>query len=256
VVSMDQRSPLPLSFSLSERLGRVGFLIVLVLAGCGSVPERSPTDDSSSTWGPQILSARVAQLERIEISVPGILLVNPDHHLASYDQVMIDPILVTFAPGSQKLTSAESRRLESDLRDATSRILTNVDPSKIADEGGPCVLRMQTAFLGLKLPPFTTKSGSATRFVQSYGSVTLAHELLDSTSGVVLLRYIGRREAAGGPVVASNSLWSGLTPTLDTMLSDLRQSLLEAVPLDAATDGPLSQCGGLIYKNIASPEEE
>jgi hypothetical protein len=102
----------------------------------------------------------------------------------------------------------------------------------------------------------STKSGSSTRFVRSYGSVTLAHELIDSTTGVVILRYIGRREARGGMAVAPNSRWSGLTRTLDRMLADLQQSLVEAVPHETAAHGPLAACGGSIYKNISRGKPE
>jgi len=192
---------------------------------------------------------RVERLERVEVSVPGVLFVKPDHHLASYDHVMIDPIVVTFAEGSKGLSSADTRRLEAHLRTATAKKLSNVDPEKIVDEPGPCVLRMQTAFLGLELPQLSTKSGSSTGFVRSSRSVTLAHELTDSMTGVVILRYFGRRAARGG--MASSSRWSGLTRTLGDMLTDLQQSLVEAVPPESAQEGPLAACGGSIYRNIS-----
>ena len=147
------------------------------------------------------------------------------------------------------MRSADTRRLEAHLRNATAKKLSNVDPEKIVDAPGPCVLRMQTAFLGLELPESTTKSGSSTGFVRSYGSVTLAHELTDSMTGVVVLRYFGRRQAGGG--MASSSRWSGLTRTLGDMLADLQQSLVEAVPPDSAQEGPLAACGGSIYRSIS-----
>jgi len=175
--------------------------------------------------------------------------------MASYDQLMVDSIIVTTAQGSKKLSPAETQRLEVYLRDAAARKLVNVDPSKVVTEPGPCVLRMQTAFLDLELPPLSTATGSRTSFVSSYGSVTLVHELRDSTTGTVLLRYMGRRRARGGKAVAADSRWSGLTRTFDEMLSDLKQSLLETVPLSTATEGPLAQCHGLIYKKIEASQD-
>jgi hypothetical protein len=199
---------------------------------------------------------RVEGLERLEVDIGGILLVKPDHFMASYDRLMVDPIVVTFLRGSKKLGTAETKRLEAHLRAATARELVNVDSSKIVEEPGPCVLRMQTAFLDLELPPLTTASGSRSGYVRSFGSVTLVHEMRDSTSGTVLLRYMGRRRAGGGSPVASASVWSGLTRTFDEMLSDLQRSLVESVPLSRATTGPLAGCQGLILKQIEASQAE
>jgi hypothetical protein len=219
--------------------------LVLALAGCRSTPAPEPPDTN----------VRVDALERLETSIGGILLVKPDHHMASYDQLMVDPIIVTIARGSRKLGSAETQQLEVHLREATARELVNVDLSKIVSEPGPCVLRMQTAFLDVELPPLTIASGSRTSFVSSHGSVTLVHELRDSTTGTVLLRYMGRRRAGGGRTVAAVSRWSGLTRTFDEMLSELKQNLVETVPLSTAAEGPLAQCHGLIYQKIEASQD-
>jgi hypothetical protein len=85
--------------------------------------------------------------------------------------------------------------------------------------------------------------------------VTLVHELRYSTTGTVLLRYMGRRRAEGGAAVVSVSRWSGLTRTFDELLSDLQQTLVEAVPFSTATEGPLAQCHGLIYKKIEAGQD-
>jgi hypothetical protein len=216
--------------------------LVLALAGCRStpVPEPAPPD----------ARARVDSLERLEIPIGGILLVKHDHNMASYDQLMVDSTIVTIARGSNKLSSAETLKLEAHLREAAARELVNVDLSKVVDEPGPCVLRMQTSFLDLELPPLTTGVGSHTVFVRTHGSVTLVHELRDSMTGTVLLRYMGRRHAPGGSAVSTVSRWSGLTRTFDEMLSDLKQSLVETVPLSTAIEGPLAHCHGRIYKKI------
>lgn len=228
-----------------SRLASLAIALVLALAGCRSAPAPELPE----------VNARVEDLVRLEIAIGGILLVKPDHHMASYDQLMVDPIIVTFERGSKKLNSAETERLETHLREATARRLVNVDPSKIVTEPGPCVLRMQTAFLDVELPPLTMSSGSRSSFISSYGSVTLVHELRDSSSGTVLLRYMGRRRAGGGSAVAWTSRWGGLTRTFDEMLSDLQQSLFETVPLSTATEGTLAQCHGLIYKQIEAGQD-
>ena len=117
-------------------------------------------------------------------------------------------------------------------------------------------MRMQTAFIDVDLPALEGHSGSHTTFVGSFGSVTLVHELRDSTTGTVLLRYMGRRRAAGGQAVSLVKPWLGLKRTFDRMLSDLQTSLVETVPLSTATEGPLAQCTGLIYKTFEESGDE
>jgi hypothetical protein len=216
----------------------------LALTGCRTPPAPAPTPLSKKAH------ARVTGIERLDIPIAGVLLVKPDHYLTSYDRLMVDPIIVTFARGSMKLSLAETERLETHLREATARELVNVDPSKIVSEPGPCVLQMQTAFLEIELPTLEALSSSHSTFVSSFGSVSLVHELRDSMTGSVLLRYMGRRRARGGTVIGFSKPWSGLTRIFDEMLSDLQHNLVEAVPLSIATQGPLAACKGLIYKSI------
>ena len=229
--------------------------LVLALTGCRAPPAPTATTATTATTAatkspPLKTYARVADIERLDISIPGVLLVKPEHYLASYDQLMVDPIIVTFARGSAKLGRTDTKRLEIYLREATARELVNVDVSKIVSQPGPCVMRMQTAFLDVVLPLRDVPSDAHTTFIDSFGSVTLVHELRDSTTGTVLLRYMGRRRAPGGSAVGFVAPWSGLKRTFDRMLSDLQQSLVETVPLSTATKGPLARCNGLIYERI------
>lgn len=228
------------------RLPYAVIALVLVLVGCGSTPTAEPD--------PFTARARVEGLERLAIPTGGVLLVKPDHHMGNYDNLMVDPIIVTFARGSKQLSSAETHRLEEYLRKATASELVRVELSKIVTEPGPCVMRMQTAFLDLELPAYTTASGSRSSYVGSYGTVTLVHEIRDSSTGTILLRYMGRRRAGGGSAMAV-SRWGGLTRTLDDMLSDLRHNLFETVPYSTTTEGPLGQCQGLIYKGIEAGQD-
>jgi hypothetical protein len=222
--------------------------MVLAWAGCRSADGPAEKAREADT--------RVGTLERAEITTPGVLFVKPDHHLGSYDELMVDPVVVTFARDSGKLSSSETRRLEKWLREATARKLVFVDPSRIVTEPGPCVLRMQTAFLDIKLPPLTSTSGSRTTMFSSYGSVILVHELRDSMTGNVVLRYFGRGQAGGGVAAAGETPWSGLTQTFDDLLSALQRGLFEAVPLSRATEGPQAVCQGLIYEKIEGDREE
>lgn len=223
--------------------------VIAALAGCLAPAAPAPPTSRAQPPSPQA-HARVTGIERLDISIAGVLLVKRDHNLGSYDQLMVDPIIVTFDRDSSKLGRSETERLKAHLRRATARELVDVDASKIVTRAGPCVLRMQTAFIDLELPKIEPYAGSDTTFINSFGAVTLVHELRDSMTGTVLLRYMGRRHARGGHTVGWVAKWSGLTRTFDRMLADLQQSLLESVPLHTATEGPLAQCSGLIYKRI------
>jgi hypothetical protein len=215
--------------------------VIAALAGCLAPGPQAPSPQAH---------ARVTGIERLDISIAGVLLVKRDHNLGSYDQLMVDPIIVALSRNSSKLGRSETERLKTHLRKATARELVNVDASKIVSRPGPCVLRMQTAFIDLELPKIEPYLGSDTSIIHSFGSVTLVHELRDSMTGTVLMRYMGRRHAPGGSTIGWVAKWSGLTRTLDRMLADLQQSLLESVPLHTATEGPLAQCSGLIHKRI------
>ena len=224
--------------------------LLLALAGCRVPARPAPPDNAPDNAPPQNAHLRISGMERLELPTGGVLLIKPDHHMRSYDQLMVDPILVTFSPESAKLNKAEIERLETHLREATARELVNVDLSKIVNRPGRCVLRMQTAFLDVELPSLDTDTSSNTTFVRTFGSVTLVHELRDSMTGTVLLRYMGRRRAPGGQAIGFSAPWSGLIRTFDQMLSDLQESLVETVPPSTATEGPLATCDGQIYKRI------
>jgi hypothetical protein len=216
-------------------------ILVLALTLCGAC------GTSNEQNGEPI---RVGNLVQLDTPYTGILLVKPDHHMGSYDQLMIDPVILTNKKGTKPLPTSETDRLRSYLREATARELVNVEPSKLVIRAGPCVLRMQTSFLELETTHLPRGTGSVTTIVSSYGNVILAHEMRDSETGEVLLRYIGRRRAGGGSVVGGTQSWRRMTRTFDRMLVELQANLVSSVPESYATDGPRSHCGGLIFKTI------
>ena len=217
--------------------------------GCRA-PASPSSEPKRSSQGTPARSVRVVGIEQLETSISGVLLVKPNHYMGSYDRLMVDPIFVTFDRDSKKPSPSDIKRLETYLRKATARELVNVDPSKIVSDPGPCVMRMQTAFLDVTLPDMQPSSGSNTTFIDSFGSATLFHELRDSMTGTVLLRYMGRRHARGGQAIGWVAPWSGLTRTFNQMLSDLQKGLVETVPLSRANEGRLARCSGLIHKRI------
>jgi hypothetical protein len=218
-------------------------VVALLLAACSPASRPQKPQEAPSR-------VRVGELEQIDISFPGILLLKPDHYMGSYDQLMVDPIIISYKKGSKKLSTAEFERLKAHLRDAMAIELVSVQPSQVVTEPGPCVLRMQVAFVDLDLPDMAPSTGSNVSYVTSHGSVTLVHELRDSVSGTVLLRYMGRRNAGAGSGVGTVSRWSRLTRMFDEMLADLQEGLVESVSISVATSGPLASCGGQVLETI------
>ncbi len=216
------------------------------LLGCSGLMKREPEvrADASGTSGLEVVDTRFS----------GVLFIKPDHHMGSYDRLMVDPIIVTFKKGGATLRANETQQLQAYLREATARELVNVEPEMIVAEAGPCAMRMRIAFVDLDLARLARGAGSSATFLSSYGAVTLYHELQDSMTGEVLLRYVGRRSARGGSWIGvqGRSNWHTMKPTFDRMLADLQQNLISAVPRSVATTGPQAQCGGAILKHMES----
>jgi hypothetical protein len=246
-----------------EKLAALLATVVLgYLLGCASEPRPRPSQAESQTEGQSQAqdqaqnparnpdAALVAGLHRIDAPLPGVLLVKNDHHMGSYDKLMVDPVLIMYERRADRLKESEAEKLAAYLREATSRELVNIDPSQLVSEAGPCVLRMQTAFVDLDLPDVPTPPDARTTVMTSYGSVSLVHLLRDSQTGEVLLQYRGRIRAEGGRVIGGAKGWRRMTRTLDRMLYELQSNLIAAVPPSVATSGPLSQCGGQIYQTI------
>lgn len=215
---------------------------LLIVVGCSTTTPLPPELQQSSF--------HMEGLDTLDTDFPGVLLVKPDHEMASYDYVMVDPIVLTYRTSSLRFTSSETENLRTYLREAVARELVNLEPSQIVTQPGPCVLRMQTAFIDLELPDLPDRATAATAFVDSFGTVTLVHQILDSETGELLLRYVGRWRAAGGQVVGGGDPWVHMSRTLDRMLHQLQESLIESVPQSRATTGPRAACTGQVNRTI------
>ncbi len=192
----------------------------------------------------------VAGLMLIDTDNHGILFVRPDHHMASYDRVILDPIRVTFKTGSPKLPKHELKKLQAYLHEATARELIDLSTDKLVTTPGPCVLRIQTSFVDLELPALDAGTDASSTILNEHGSVTLLHAVFDSVSGELLLHYAERRSTPGGAIVGAGAKWRRMKPTFDKMLETLQDELIEKVPVSYATTGPLAACKGEVYKRI------
>jgi hypothetical protein len=192
----------------------------------------------------------IAGLMLIETDNHGILFVKPEHFMASYDRVILDPIRITFKKGSPKLSEQETQKLAIHLREATAREIIGLTTDKLVKTPGPCVLRIQTSFADLELPRMTATTDASSTIVSQNGTVTLLHAVRDSLSGELLLHYAERRATPGGQLVGAGAQWRRMTGTFDKMLASLQDELVAKVPMSYARSGALAQCKGEVYKQI------
>ena len=159
-------------------------------------------------------------LQKIKIKGIDLAYVRPGASLAGYNQIIIDPVEVSFRKdwdpkraGSRAKLSAQERE---NIRSGVARIvqeeftktLERGSPYKVVKEPGADVLRLQIGIADLYVnAPDTMSPGRSRTYTLSAGEMTLAGELIDSESGQVISRVIDRREARNtGTMQLTNSV--------------------------------------------------
>jgi hypothetical protein len=159
-------------------------------------------------------------LQKIKIKGIDLAYARPGASLASYNQIIIDPVEVSFRKdwdpkraGSRAKLSAQERE---NIRSGVARIvqeeftktLERGSPYKVVKEAGTDVLRLQIGIADLYVnAPDTMSPGRSRTYTLSAGEMTLVGELIDSESGQVISRVIDRREARNtGTMQLTNSV--------------------------------------------------
>jgi len=159
-------------------------------------------------------------LQKIKIKGIDLAYARPGASLASYNQIIIDPVEVSFRKdwdpkraGSRAKLSAQERE---NIRSGVARIvqeeftktLEKGAPYKVVKEAGTDVLRLQIGIADLYVnAPDTMSPGRSRTYTLSAGEMTLVGELIDSESGQVISRVIDRREARNtGTMQLTNSV--------------------------------------------------
>jgi hypothetical protein len=119
-------------------------------------------------------------LERIEISLPGVLEVREDHRIGSYDAFLIPAASLSYNRGSVPLTPPAKRAFLKLLRESMIAA-SEAAAIPVQQEPGPCVMAIELRVSGLNLEG----ADRADQLVE----LTLVMQFRDSVSGMPLLRY-------------------------------------------------------------------
>ena len=196
-------------------------LISGLLVGCatagGSPPKASPTVTSDGL---------VSTPSRL-----GVLFVKPGHNIGGYDQIFFSPMSISYKRGRKALGEEEEAEFLVAL-ERGERERAEQAGIPVVSAPGACAMDMTFRIADLELTEHSSSGGSDTVFVRTMGAVTLVVEIRDSRSAEALLHFAQRRKLPGGRVsgVPHNVAKSRLKKTLDIMLADFGEQLLEVIP--------------------------
>jgi hypothetical protein len=182
-------------------------------------------------------------------SVPsqlGVLFVKPDHNIGGYDQILFQPMSVSYKRGRKALGKRDVAALRAALEDGP-RERAELAGVPVASAPGPCAMSLTFYVADIELARIASSAGTSSIFLNSMGEVTLIVEIRDSRSGEALLRFAQRRGLPGGRVLGAPraAVLYRLQETLDIMLADFGAQLLEVIPR-ARPQPPVSpECKGL-----------
>lgn len=157
----------------SPMVALVALLSLHLLPGCMKTTDGSVTSTGSLTT--------IDGLERVEIAMPGLLEIRPDHGIGSYDAILIPKTSLSYSRSwSARLTDEAERAF---LRHLRQTLVDAVAAAAIPIETTPgqCVMTVSLTVHDLVVDP----SDRAERL----GQMILVMEFRDSSSRQTLLRY-------------------------------------------------------------------
>lgn len=138
------------------------------------------------------------------------VFVRPGADIASFKNVLLDPVQISFASNwdpnrgrrADRLTSADIASLKSGLADLfreTFRAELARGGYPLVDEEGPDTLRVTPAIIDLIVTaPAATTGGRSRVYTANSGRMTLIVELRDSVTNEILARAVDARSGRGG----------------------------------------------------------
>lgn len=150
----------------------ISILALALLGGCAWLAE--PNERVRARLPP------VDGLQRVSAELPGILEVREDHHIGSYDALLIPEASLSYKRGSLRLSSDAERVLLDLLRDSiVEASIAAAVP--VVEAPSECAMEIDLWVSGLDLQ---VREGS-----EQLASLTLVMEFRDSMSRRPLLRY-------------------------------------------------------------------
>ena len=223
----------------SKRWTALGALLLVngLLIGC-------------ATEGGSALRAKTAFTADGLVNIPsrsGALFIKPEHNIAGYDQIFLEPISISYVRGREALEAKEEAALLEALERGERERAEQAGIS-LASARSHCAMSMKFYIVDLELTPVGSSSGSQTIFVASLGTVTLVADIRDSRSGMALLRFAQRRRIVGGemPGPPDAVAMSRLKETLNAMLADFGAELLAVIPRSRPQPPVSPECKGAL----------
>lgn len=185
-----------------------GFVLAgaaLVLAGCtGMSGMPRPELVEGVDW---------SGLEPVHMKGMDIAYLRPGAEFGRYDQVLLEPIAVEFAPEWEPLrpgspfpiSQRDLEELRKDvgepLRDNFVRTIEQGGKYPLVEQPGPGVVRVRLRVVDVRLnAPNVEATARLEQWARSAGEMTLVAELVDAESGALLGRIIDRWIDPDGPL--------------------------------------------------------
>jgi hypothetical protein len=182
-------------------------------------------------------------LQKIKVKGIDLAYGRPGATLASYDNVMIDPIEVAFrkdwdptkSNSRVKLDSAERENIKTGVakivQEEFVKELQGNSTYKVVQAAGPDVLRVKANIANLYVnAPDTMTPGRSRTYTVSAGEMTIVAELYDSETGEVIARVIDRREGrdTGMMTLSSSVVNAGEARSIAASWARILRSRLDA----------------------------
>ena len=196
-------------------------------------------------------------LHRIRTTRVGAVFLKPGAKFAGYDQIIIDPVSVTYKSKPRKQTASTRGRGNFELKPSNMERLKRFFQEEFEKELGKSqdyqvvtdpaanVLRVSGHIVDLVVDAPQTQRGSDIDFVMTAGKMTLILDVRDSVTGEPLARIADRRAiqpAAGGPGRVYQSTptrnWGEVRRRFQNWARLLRQGLDELKQLPEVPEAP------------------
>ena len=221
---------------------RTARLLICSLLVVLMIPVVSCTTTSRSKE-PELTSDGLLMVRRTRRSQ---LWVRPDHHLGRYDNVMLDRVGIGYGSGQRPLDADQEAQIVRMLQSVIVS-LTQEGPVGIANEVGPCVVKINLGLNKLRLYD-SDFADSTSSYVSSFGSTTMIIEFVDSLSDTLLVRYVATRDLPGGNKTGGRGGidLKHLGRALGGTIASMNDELARIVP--TTTVRAETQCNDGIYK--------
>jgi cytochrome c553 len=198
-------------------------MVAALVAGCLGAPEPRIETGPGAVVTPD-------GLHKVEPVPVGTLFMRPDYAFGSYAKYILGETVITLKRDSRVLDPNELEELKARFDAVAREVIAQTGRVEVA-EPAPCVALVNLALLDVDLLDPSEFSGARTSMVASFGSLTLALEVRDSSTGEPLLRYSRRRRLEGGAGIGADpATGAALSAALEKFAVDFQDDFVQSLP--------------------------